>query len=453
MECNFYVNEDHPYSPRNPRVEGTLTLSAKSDVGEIYAITYGLKTKTQLLTEYDEHGSITNPVLYEYYSHHAKNAKELKEFLETYDSARETKEIYITSNDLIAESGDKFVSTGKGPDTHWALPKGETVVVNFDLCFPSPIEWYLPSTADRMVDLKAPYNWSIQVQYWVYVRVQRQGTFLKRVKDKEYRQQILYQAGTQFPFPTTIHKYINKKEFKNKVPRPDLIDPTTGSYEGGDIASGQSSLFKKLFQKKQGYVIPLTTVLKVNSTISLYEPLFTQLGLTFQFDFSNLDYPGAFAASKRSTGLGLFQIESLKLYVLYSTCLTIDDESYRSDTPPQKFLEFKFHQLAFDMRDAHYNPETKIGSLKVPPKVFAGQKLGDTPLIEALNTPLLCSCDVYDTIRNFTALQFVWTIADSETRLKCTFNTDATISAELETVAAPVYEELSTPAYEERESS
>lgn len=454
------------YSPRDSRLTGTLTLSAKTDVNEIHSITYGIKTKTQLLSEYDEHGAMVDPVLYEYYKHKARNMKELKEMLQTFDGAREVKDIYLTDNNLIYEStsspsgtphqNSKFIKDHNG---HWSLPKGETIALNFNITFPSPDEWYLPSTADRFIDLKAPYNGSIQIEYSLYVKIQRQSTILKRIKDKEYRHGLIYQAGSQFPSPITYYSYRNNKTFKNKLPKPELIDSETGCYESGNITSKsmQPKFIRKLFSpKKEGINIPIETILSVRSMVSMYEPLFTQLDLKFHFDFSQLDYPNDFSNSKSSTGLGLFQIESLKLYVLYATCLNIDDEKFRSDQPPQKFHEFKFNSLVFDMRDCTYNAKKKRGSMKIPQTAFSNQSEGSSPLIDIIKTPLLCSCDIFETIRNFTTLQFVWTIVDSDHKLKCTFVTEATLTAELEDESGnvPSYEDISyTPAYEEKDPS
>lgn len=456
MDCNFYINnEGKTFSPRDNRITGALTLTSKSDINDIHSITYGIKTKTQLISEYDERGSVVDPVLYEYYKYKSKNTKEFRSMLRNFDLAREAKEIYLTDNNLIHESeitqNSKLIKDSNG---HWSFPKGETIALNFDLMFPSPDDWYLPSTADRSLDLKFPYNGSIQIRYYIYVKIQRESTILKKLKDKEFQKYIVYQSGNQFPVPITYLSYTNKKVFKNKSPKPELIDPKTGCYEvSGDIPMPQfrqpKFLKKLLFQKKDGFTIPVTTIFTLKSMMSVYEPLFNQFDLSFCFDFSQLDFQRNFRNSKRSTGLGLFQIESLKIYVLYSTCLTTEEETFRSDQPPQKFHEYKFNNLVFDMRDCIYDEKSKIGSMQISPNVFENQPNSSLALIEILKIPLLCSCDIFDTIRNFTTLQFVWTIVDSESKLQCTFQTDSTLCAELTTDSAPVYEEeTDTPDYE-----
>lgn len=440
MNCNFYVNNERLYTPRDRRITGILTLSSSSETKDIQSITYGIKSQIQLLPHYDSHGNITNPVVYNYHYHMNSGYIFLNRKTKAYlHENPNIKEIFIVNDTIMNDviENEKLI---KKADSQWTFPVNETIVRNFDLEFPTADEWFLPSSCYSGFKSSTLYHYTVQIKYYVYVRVNRRSTILKKNKCDEFVYDIDYQSGVQFPSQLRFLPYRENRVFKSKMSKPGL-DKDTASYDAGDIASTsyKPKFLRRFLNRKEGVNIPFTIDFNVQNLISIYQPLPEQFGLKFEFDFNEVNFPLDFGTEKSSSGLGLFQIDSLKVKVKYSNSVAIVGSNARYDQSSQKILEFDFKDLIYDMKNAVYNAETKTGTLTIPPEAFMSQLNLHLPLEKITNLPIVTTCDVFDVVQNFTTLEFNWVISDTDNKLKFSFKTDSTISAELDSDSAPPY--------------
>lgn len=450
MDCHFYINDDRLYTPRDRIVSGTLTLSSTSETKDIKSITYGIKSQVQLLPHYDSHGNITNPIVYNY---HYYNKNEYRRMNERYRrfmiNDPNMKDLFIVNVGMVNESiqNEKLI---KSPDGNWLFPKNETIVTNFQLEFPSPDEWFLPSTADFGFNTSRIYHYTVQIRYFVYVKVDRVSSFLKKVKSDDFYQTIEYQSGAQFPTQLLFLSYKEIKRFKSKMPKPELSNNKNGcGYNSEDISSTsrKPKFLRRYLNRKEGKDIPFVLKFNVQSMLSLYDPLPEQFDLRFEFDFSNSNFPDDFGTEKSSSGLGLFEIESLKIKVKYTVGLSVESDLTKFDQQPQTVLDLQFKDLIFDMKNSLYDKSTQKGTLKIPQEEFLKQLDLNLPLKDLIKQPIVTSCDVFDTVQNFTSLHFIWTVKDTDNSVKLTFKTTSTFSAEPEYESVPPYLEQ-TPAYD-----
>lgn len=428
MNCHFYISDKTIYSPKNRTVNGTIVLSSKQEVNGIQLIEYGIKSESHLLIQYQDTDGmgIIDPVLYEYCKDQSKGDVHLQRLLDTMESTRGARETYLSKFNLIQGSHTKF---SRSDDGNWKLPKKESAALEFTVSFPSPFELDLPSTTYKSQDLKMPHSDLVHIKYYLYVKVSRMSNLLKRTKTEEFKEELLYQSSNQYPDVLKYVKYARSKIFHEKRPRPELIDKGSGHCECISYSTSHKPKFlNKLFsQNKEKNDIKCTMVFSLMSVVSLYEPLYSLFNVSFIFDLARMNFPSDFQNGSSSNGLGLFKIAALEIYIVYEKSFAAKDEIFSSFQQPQKVHEFLFQDLIFDIKDCAFDPKTDKGLLEVSAEAFKAQEGCDVPLIQVINKPLLCSCHLYGAIKNTSTLHFVWSVIDTDNKLKFTFQTKSAI--------------------------
>lgn len=430
MECNFYIDNDRIYTPRDRKVTGTLSLTSLLEKNNIQSITFGLKSHLQLLPNYDSDGNITNAVVRNYHRH-ISTFPDYKDRLANRKPGESLNErdVYIVTNTIM----DKVMPNNKlikKPDGQWSFPANETIVLNFDLDFPSPLQQFLPSSCPNEYSFNDLHHHTVEVWYKVYVEVTRLSTFLKREKTDDFSKYVQFQSDVQFPTPLAILHFGENNIFKSKMPKTDLTN--NGGFKSEDIVSTSRKprFLRRFLNRKEGRNIPFVLEFDVQSLISLFHPLPLQFNIRFVFDFSQAKFPQDFVTEKSSSGLGLFQIESLKVKVRYVSRLAIEDDNGVCERPSKTVLDLKFQDLIFDMKNATFDPATEKGILEIPQDVFMSQLDLHLPLKEHIKQPIATSCMMFDFVQNSTTLEFAWTIIDTDNKIKLTFKTESTLSAE-----------------------
>lgn len=411
-------------------VNGTITMSSKTDIKEIKSISYGIKVKTHICSHVSNDGKMIPKW---------EPAKNETWKIPGYHADKINNEFSIIEHDLIdnlIESNQISLQKLKQDDNmNWLFPANETIAYEFKVNFPIQYEdFFLPSTNRNFEeDYQGPVHHAITVQYFIYVRVLRIGSFMKKVKADEFMKEVIYIGGCEHLPPPGMYRHICQREFTKKI-TPNLIDNETGKFEG-------KRLNTKLFNIKMPSILggygnkqlkalsmPTTMSFDCNSLINIHKSLFKQIGITMAFDLTNFNFPYDFMDDSHSNGLGLFQITGCKISAVYETW-SVGGKSPQS-TGPLLITNVATNGLIFDILDCQYEKETKLGQIHLSSEELI-ERAGSYTLMDYMPWLVFTSCNMGYMMKNITTLQFTWNLSDVNNRVSFPFMTKSTIAAEI----------------------
>lgn len=338
----------------NVPVKCTIKLTANSRIKDIKAISYGVILKANVYVQEDQYGrrvSSTGGIPKK--SKNDANVEHMKDG------------VILVQHDLLIELSDpirayncSLYNNNKGG---WILPGNEPFQHELEVIFPTKLLGAdLPSTQVEHINGK-PQSVGM-LDYLLFVKIVRESSFLKRSKIDMFYQQLIYSGGTYVP-PAGSSLQTVDREFSNKQPKKHLIDLETGCFKGEmNLYSGVDAtvMMQRFIDNKLQIKTKLGVTMSVESpnVININKDLFVQLAITLRFDLTNFTFPGDFIAEGCSTGLGLFQLDSMSIKLIQNNG-SEDEMSINS-----KYIS------VFDMKDCEYVPSGKFGTMEIPSKLL-----------------------------------------------------------------------------------
>lgn len=424
MHCKFFIEESKGfYTATANTISGTITLSSNAEIKDIKTISYGVKVQTQFIREYKGYNA---------YMPARENTPENEWRLADYHRNRIKNDVYICEVDLIDQmvnSNQSAMKKFKFSQKDFSFPTGVSVASPIQCEIKPPNYFWLPSSNDLYEEDKLnTVHPSLHVKYYVYVRVKRISTLMKRIKYDEYLHPISYIGECQFKPLPGFYKHTVVQDFINKKPKPELIDNESGCFEGMKL--NDSILKTKMLTKIIGSGfrgrrnIPMFMYFTANTLIDINKPLSEQISLKLSFDLSNFDFPMDFQVGKRSTGLGLFEIYQLELFVSYEIYNPHINGPYALNF--QRIYSHNFKGLIFDMRDLEYDPKSHTAMIQFTNKMLFLTDNEMNMMDDCL--PFFTSCKLGKNDESHTVLKFLWKVADNDERVSFEFITKCSIT-------------------------
>ncbi|TID28475.1 hypothetical protein CANINC_002470 [Pichia inconspicua] len=323
--------------------------------------------------------------------------------------------------------------------------------IETDFIFEIIPQCYFPSSNYCTFDK----NYAIKVWYEVYVEIYRFDKHGKPQKLYIDYSKIVEVQGNQDPRvvkDVEFTPYTQSNTFIDKL-KKFYYDSTLSALIPTSMSSNHSKtkFVRKLWNdnyKPEKYTlytktIPLTVIFSAPTSFDMSKPVYTQLKLDFQCDLLSVGIESNqttdFVFNNQSTGLGIFQIESLKIHQEIKRVVTQGELSATHDDS-KLLLHVHFENLIFDVKDFQYNKELETYIYSLNSEQLKTEGITQ-PLVEILNGTIVTTGEIriidqtdvssftevpinYTTLSN---LEFRWKISDGGSQCqKYNFETKCT---------------------------
>lgn len=367
MNCKFKLDKNSELVSGKSPVKCSISLESTKRVKDIKSICYGIAVKINGFSIEDADGirvsSIEMP----------------KDLMNTPKEKHLKGEIILKQHDLLGELSDpsqvyncKLYNDNRG---NWFLPANEPTIHELEIVFPTKLFGSdLPSSKLEYINGKS-HNVGM-LNYLLYVKVVRETSFFKRSKIDMFYKELIYTDGNEVAVKGVFQQSI-EREFLDKHPKPMLIDDETGCFKGDKPlcnGSNTTDMMQRFIENRRNIVRKLNIVMTLEApkVIDMNKGLFNQLQIMMTFDVRNFKLREDFESNQRSTGLGLFEIESLTLKVIGKHAPYLTSNEIVIDTN---------RVLVFDMKDCDY--KGNFGTMEIGSKYLI-DAFGDISLGEYL---------------------------------------------------------------------
>lgn len=398
------------YSPKNPTVKGIVKIDFNEEVKKISHICCGLQGKAQMTyyaSDLSFVGLQTTVV----------NRRLIQQNVD-----------FFNLNTLIPLDCEgcnmKHTPQIENGLTVFTFNAGDHIEYKFNFKF--LLDFHLPSSTKSYGSMDG----DVKVSYEVYADIHKLSKFLSKPRSYMHTvQPVIFQSGLDPRIPKTIQTLSYKKTvmFKNKLKR-FYFDKDKNALIPSSMSKSHSKtkFIRKLWDnnyKNENYslntkTIPLTVNFQVESSFDLDQPFSSQISLKFLSDLSSMDITSNqttdFVLNGQSTGLGLINIESLRVETRNFITLQHQQFMMRENTV-DPIVKFHFKDLILDIKDFDYNKQNNVFEKEVDIELLAeaaDQEINKS-LMELLGeNTIMCAGHMEGWLQSQVELNFIWKITD-----------------------------------------